>query len=428
MKTYDTIIVGAGASGLMAAHDLSAAGKSILVLEARDRIGGRIYPLDEKRFGYPAQGGAEFIHGDAPITRALVREIGLSIIPEEGEIWSNRSGTLAIHTSFADGNQDLQAKLDALTEDMPAGKFLRENFHGERGEKIRNSIIRAIEGYDAADPELISIFTLRDEWLGKGSFGGDIPDGWIREGYGALLDFLYTKCVSAGTAFQLSTIVKAISTQDGLVNISAGGNEYSASKVLVTVPVPVLRDITFNPPITDKLDAASRIGFGNVIKLVINFKDRWWNSVHGTDLSKMAFLLCNEPFLTWWSQYPVINSTLVGWMAGPRAAQYKHTTREELLDMALTSLSKVLTLDTTYLKARVADFEVLNWPADPFTQGAYSYTMVDTKDAAEIVARPIGDTIYFAGEALYSGEATATVEGALGSGREVARKMLGVKK
>src|SRR3954471_16032757 len=89
------IVVGAGAAGLMGARELARAGKRVTILEARERCGGRIDPLPASQFGYPADGGAEFVHGEAPVTRALLREAGLLLQEIEGQQWSFDGATLS---------------------------------------------------------------------------------------------------------------------------------------------------------------------------------------------------------------------------------------------------------------------------------------------------------------------------------------------
>src|SRR6202521_2516501 len=89
------VVIGAGAAGLMSARELARAGKRVTILEARDRCGGRIHPLPSAEFGYAAEGGAEFVHGDAPVTRGLLREARLSLAPIEGVAWSVKGGKFA---------------------------------------------------------------------------------------------------------------------------------------------------------------------------------------------------------------------------------------------------------------------------------------------------------------------------------------------
>src|SRR5258708_14320340 len=89
------VVVGAGTAGLMTARELARAGKRVTILEARDRRGGRIYTLPTEEFGYPAEGGPEFVHGAAPLTRALMREAGLALQPRGGTRGSTRTGALS---------------------------------------------------------------------------------------------------------------------------------------------------------------------------------------------------------------------------------------------------------------------------------------------------------------------------------------------
>jgi monoamine oxidase len=94
-QAENIVVIGAGAAGLMAARTLGRAGKTVTILEARERCGGRIHPLPSAEFGYPAEGGAEFVHGEAPITHRLLREAGLSTLPLQGARWNVENGAFS---------------------------------------------------------------------------------------------------------------------------------------------------------------------------------------------------------------------------------------------------------------------------------------------------------------------------------------------
>ncbi|HKW52606.1 MAG TPA: FAD-dependent oxidoreductase, partial [Stellaceae bacterium] len=124
------VIVGAGAAGLMAARELARAGKRVVILEARERCGGRIDPLPAEDFGYPAEGGAEFVHGAAALTRGLMREAGLSLSPAGGTRWRAANGVLAPDERATPYAAELRRALGTLSTDLPVAEFLARNFAG----------------------------------------------------------------------------------------------------------------------------------------------------------------------------------------------------------------------------------------------------------------------------------------------------------
>lgn len=414
----EILIIGAGASGLMAAYELARAGKKVIVVEARDRIGGRISPLDEKRFGYPAQAGAEFVHGEAVYTKALIKEAGLTYIVDDNELWSARGGEFSKMNVFLPYLDDVKEYLKKVEKDIPITEFIRQYLQDEKYAELRNAIIKLVQGYDAADPEQISTFMLRDEWLSIGEFS----DGRIDGGYKPLVDHLVKKCVDAGVEFHLNKKIDRIEWKTGSVVAYSGEYVYTAKKVIVTVALPVIKDITFAPPLLEKTAFLDRIGFGQVIKVIFKFDDIWWEKLPQYDMTKLSFFFCNDPFTTWWVQYPYKLPVLTGWIAGPEAKQYSTSSDEELIHMGLGTLERLFNIQN--LKEKLQDFHVANWVKDPLTKGAYSYTTYKTGNAYTELAKPVEDTVYFAGEALAVTANTATVEGAFASGKEVAEKIL----
>src|SRR5271154_4364780 len=192
------LVVGAGAAGLMTARELARAGKKVTILEARERCGGRIYPLPAEEFGYPAEGGPEFVHGVAPLTRALMREAKLSLLPRGGTRWSARTGKLSPNEPSPPHMGRFYQALSEVKADLPIAEFLETQFADRRYDELRRSITRTVEGYDAADPRRASTLALREEWMAR----DDGEHGRLAEGYGALIEFLAAECRRHGAAIR----------------------------------------------------------------------------------------------------------------------------------------------------------------------------------------------------------------------------------
>jgi monoamine oxidase len=415
------LIVGAGAAGLMAARELARAGKAVTILEARERCGGRIHALPVEQFGYPAEGGAEFVHGAAPVTRALMREARLTLSSRRGTRWTARDGTLSPDESPFSHSARLHQALAQLKADLPVAQFLQTYFADRQYSDLRRAITRMIEGYDAADPARASTFALRDEWMERG-IG---QQGRISEGYGALIAFLASECRRHGASINLGAAVTAIAAsgariaahrQDGVV--------HEADAAVITVPLPLLSDIALPREAHEKAAACNDIGFGNVVKILLRFSKKWWADHDGQDLADLSFLFSNATVPTWWTQHPAGYPVLTGWYSGPKADKVPLLGPDELVHMGVTSLAEIFALPLDRLTSDLKAATAINWGNDRFARGAYSYATPQTRQAQARLKEPDGGRVFFAGEALYAGPDMGTVEAALASGQETAHAIL----
>jgi monoamine oxidase len=415
------LVVGAGAAGLMTACELARAGKKVTVVEARNRCGGRIDPLPAEEFGYPAEGSAEFVHGAAPVTRALMHEAGLSLSPRGGTRWSAQTGALApAETSLPDEDRFYQA-LREVKADLPIAEFLEMQFADRRYDELRRRVTRTVEGYDAADPRRASTLALREEWMAR----DDGEHGRIAEGYGALVEHLAFECRRRGAAIHLGAAVAAVDESGGRIAARChDGHMVEADAAILTVPLPLLSEIVLSSTARERVAGAADIGFGNVVKLLLRFTTEWWADHRGRYLADLSFLLSDAPVPTWWTQYPAGCPVLTGWLAGPKADRVSSLTPVELVDMGLASLAEIFDLPVDRIRSNLVASQAINWGNDPFARGAYSYATPKTRAAQSLLRKPDGGVIFLSGEALYAGPDMGTVEAALASGRETAQTIL----
>ena len=419
------VIVGAGAAGLITARELARAGKKVTILEARDRCGGRIYPLSAQEFGYPAEGGAEFVHGPAPVTRALMREAGLSLLPIEGTRWRARNGAFSRRESQLAHGALLHRALSELKTDLPVAEFLKTHFTNPQYAELRDAVKRMIEGYDAADPDRASTFAFRDEWTARGSR----RDGRIAGGYGALIKFLVSECRGQGATIRLFSVVTAIEENRGRIAAHCDdGTVYEADAAILAVPLPILRDISLPYGVREKVAASTDIGFGNVVKILLRFSTKWWTNSGGRDLSDLSFMFSSARVPVWWTQHPAEYPVLTGWFAGPKADTVARLTVSGLVNMSLHSLTEIFDLPLHSITRDLITSHAINWGIDAFARGAYSYATPKTQEAQTALRRSSAGAIFFSGEALYAGPGMGTVEAALANGTETAHAILAAGK
>ncbi|MDB5252833.1 MAG: FAD-dependent oxidoreductase [Flaviaesturariibacter sp.] len=422
-QRFDAIVIGAGASGLMAALELGRAGRKVAVLEATDRIGGRIDTVPGSGGSPPIERGAEFIHGRLPITLSLLEKAGIPVTQVEGRVWRSSGGRLEESSDFIEDPQLLLRACRALDGDIPVSRFVSQQFGDERHHDLRTSLLNYVQGYYAANPDRASAKALCRELSGN-----EETQYRVTGGYGRLVDYLQDKCLETGCFFALSAAVASVERTKGRAVVYTSGKTFEAAQVLCTVPVGALQrgDIGFHPEIPQRA-ALMTLGFGPVIKVILRFRNRFWADpdwTGGQDVSKAGFFFSNERIPTWWTQLPAEDAMLTGWCGGPPALAFRDMSDDNITEEALQSLAHIFGCEAARIRPILASSVVASWIERPFTNGAYSYEVVQGAEAQQALREPVDDTLFFAGEGLYTGPSIGTVEAALHTGLEAARLMI----
>ena len=420
----DVIIVGAGAAGLSAGRILSQSEKSLHIIEARDRIGGRIHTLKDEGLSYPVEAGAEFMHGELPLTKALMKEAKVSHQAGHGRVWNVINNHLSGGNFFDEGWNELMDRLEGLDQDVTIGEFLQKYFGEAKYESLVESVKGFVQGYDAADVNKASAMALAEEWR-----SGDVKGYRPRGGYTQLMEFLWNEIQQRKGIFKLSSVVKKIKWKPDNVEIETNtGETLTTRKILITVPISILKAgvIQFEPPLPRHQHALRHLEIGAVIKFLFEFKDRFWERGNSTEYRQMPGLnfLFSDAFVpTWWTQKPNDIPLLTGWLAGP-IVQTIQQDDSSLFTEAIKSLAYLFGRQPDQLVKEIRSARVVNWSADEYSRGAYAYKTLQTAEAIKIFSDPVENTIFFAGEGLYDGAEMGTVEAALASGKAAAEMIL----
>ena len=444
--TVQVAILGAGVAGLEAARLLQASGVELIVLEARERIGGRIFTLHDETSAVPIELGAEFVHGEAPELRETAHDARAPIYDIGGERWHSSNGTLERLDDFWPMLNAVMKRLDAKREpDRSFEQFLKTRPGGAPLARARTMALQWVEGFHAADPARASERALAD----GGSPGDDVRErrlGRFRDGYDSVPRWIARDVASR---VRLGAVVSGIRWQPGAISLDvrqASGDSVTALEAraaIITAPIGVLHAppgepgaIAFDPPLDldrVKSDALRRMDMGAVIRVTIAVREPFWTSkrfvrrAKSQNLDRLAFLHTSDAdFPVWWTAYPASTPLLVGWTGGPRARALSSIGDDQATDRATDALARQFRLGRREARRLVTGAWTHNWENDPYARGAYSYILVGGSDAPAKLARPMQGTLFFAGEASDAEGRTGTVHGAIATGRRAAKQLLRV--
>lgn len=413
-SAYDTIVIGAGMAGVAAARALVDEGQKVVVLEARERLGGRIWT--DRTLGAPLDMGAAWIHGHRgnPLVELARKQGAETQRSDWGDMALLHEGSRVPPEQAAKAQEGYRRRLRQATKaaqkgaDRPLAEALGKRPAGQEG--ALQSWSERLHALDLGDdPSRVSLRHGDDDE----EYPGD--DLVLKEGFGPLVEHL-----AKGLEVKLGHEVKSIERDRSLVTVRTEVELFQAPRVVVTLPLGVLKGANglFRPALpAAKRGAIQRMGFGNFCKVALAFPEVRWP---GQDF--FGFTEPGGPLVVVnahrWTGKPLLVALASGEQARLLLSQGEPGARERCLK-ALRSLEPRLPEPRRML--------VADWSRDPFAGGSYSFAQLGSSDEDhEELARPVDNQLFFAGEATIL-RSRGTVHGALASGRREAQRILALR-
>lgn len=436
------IVIGAGVAGLAAVCQLGRAGIAVHIIEARDRIGGRVFTRLDPGSDCPNELGAEFIHGKPPEIWELLRKAKTEITEVQGDAWCAEQDRLS-RCGFWDEVDQILQKMDDSKPDESFAAFLDRCCRSPKTKAQVRAKQRAqsyVSGFNAADPALVGV-----HWLVKEMHAEEKIEGArafrCRNGYKDLLDVFQQEIKNYNITVHTEAVVQQVHWNAGRVKVEVrdqeSGSTLEAPRVLITLPVSLLKSpagqpgiVQFTPELPgDKKAALEKLEMGKVIRVTLCFRERFWDSIKPAgargSLSNMSFLFGQDDwFPTWWTANPAKSPIITGWAPFRSAERLSGQSHSFVVEHSLQTLSTLLRVSQSELQNILEDAHFHDWQTDPFSLGAYSYGKVGANEAQQVLTEPIHDTLYFAGEATDITGNNGTVHGAIASGYRAAKQIL----
>ena len=389
------LVIGGGLAGLAAASRLHARGVDVLLLEARPRLGGRVYTSRAR--GAPVELGAEFLHGPPAEVLALLAEHQLPVQAEADGPDAPDDPFFADVAAFCAAGA---AHPDESVADL--ARRLQPTW----GEKI-SWILGYVGGFHAADPAQMSVYALLEAERAQGI--GTAPPQRVLGGLDRLVDGLAAPL--GPDRVRLGFPVTELAWAPGRVEArAADGRAEGGDAAVLTWPVGVWQvgTVRLNPPLPAHAAAAQGIGVGAAVRLTLHLR---------APIPAPPFLELGAGFGVAW----VAGDTVVVWAGGPQAEALRGLSGAALVERATAALEAALERP---LAAEITGWQHHDWLDDPYARGAYSYGLAGARDAWARLGAPVAHTLYIAGEATCPPGTAATLHGAIGSGWRVADEVL----